>query len=235
VPATLIENIFGGVTQSQVLAAVPRRSVILVRTRMVFNLVELVEHMMCEVHPHDVCVHLEPAGFVFSLLATFITPAYFKCCVIVVPSDALVRAEILKTPAPTPMQVRCLACGYESNTYEPLMDLSLEVHKIQSVRWQRRTPRTPPASRRPTRDDVSHPPGRIGIPQVKDALRKMTHIETLSGANAYKCDKCVRTPCSRVAPSSFLRSPLHSRLSHTSLVPVHLPPPLSLAPASESV
>ena len=59
VPATLIENIFGGVTQSQVLAAVPRRSVILVRTRMVFNLVELVEHMMCEVHPHDVCVHLE--------------------------------------------------------------------------------------------------------------------------------------------------------------------------------
>jgi hypothetical protein len=93
----------------------------------------------------------------------------------------------------------------------------------------------PPASRRPTRDDVSHPPGPMNIPQVKDALRKMTHIETLSGANAYKCDKCVRTPCSRVAPSSFLRSPLHSRLSHTSLVPVHLPPPLSLAPASESV
>jgi hypothetical protein len=55
-------------------------------------------------------------------------------------------------------QVRCLACGYESNTYEPLMDLSLEVHnQIQSV---------------------------------QEALRKMTHVERLSGANAYKCDRC---------------------------------------------
>ena len=31
-------------------------------------------------------------------------------------------------------QVKCCECGYESNTYDPCIDLSLEITRAQSVR-----------------------------------------------------------------------------------------------------
>jgi len=53
-------------------------------------------------------------------------------------------------------QVKCTSCNYESNTYDPFLDLSLEINHASSV---------------------------------DKALKRFTAIESLDGANKYKCPK----------------------------------------------
>lgn len=54
-------------------------------------------------------------------------------------SPALAHPPACSLHAPTParppaMQVKCSECGYESNTYDPCIDLSLEITRAQTVK-----------------------------------------------------------------------------------------------------
>mmetsp|Transcript_7302 Transcript_7302/g.17847 ORF Transcript_7302/g.17847 Transcript_7302/m.17847 type:complete len:710 (-) Transcript_7302:295-2424(-) len=57
-------------------------------------------------------------------------------------------------------QVVCAACGHQSNTYDPTVDLSLEIG------------------------------GSNRCQSVEDCLSMFTHVETLGSSNEYSCEKC---------------------------------------------
>ncbi|KAJ7094545.1 Usp36 protein [Mycena belliarum] len=54
-------------------------------------------------------------------------------------------------------RVHCIECGYNSDTFDSILDLSLDIHNM---------------------------------PNVRTALRKFVAIDTLKGADKYKCEKC---------------------------------------------
>jgi len=59
-------------------------------------------------------------------------------------------------------QIRCLTCGHESNTYDPFLDLSLELFS----------------------------PGHGAVDSLDAAVRLFCKEEFLDGANKYKCEHC---------------------------------------------
>ncbi|KAF7301885.1 Ubiquitin carboxyl-terminal hydrolase [Mycena indigotica] len=54
-------------------------------------------------------------------------------------------------------RVHCQDCGHNSDTFDSILDLSLDIHNLQGVRG---------------------------------ALHKFTEVDTLNGADKYKCEKC---------------------------------------------
>lgn len=55
-------------------------------------------------------------------------------------------------------RVQCGECGHNSDTFDSILDLSLDIYNMSGV---------------------------------KPALRKFVAIDTLKGADKYKCEKCV--------------------------------------------
>ena len=110
-------------------------------------------------------------------------------------ANVLFQGAVLNT-------VKCLACGHESNTFDPIQArgcwLVLRNGWVLHYVWRKTHTAgahvaSPPAQLKtpPTRlQDLSLEIARCA--SLRDALRRFTAPEQLEGANAYKCDGCRR-------------------------------------------
>lgn len=44
------------------------------------------------------------------------------------------RGLLIGEPVRMSLQVTCMDCGYESNTFDPFLDISLEINRASSVK-----------------------------------------------------------------------------------------------------